>query len=83
MRNNYSYLCGDELDMDTVLLRIDEELLKASLDFNLQKIKAHDISRIHNTINKHDWLEKTKSLRWFGPYSLEKKPQKETIFFQT
>lgn len=67
------------INVEGFIHRINAEMPDCLKDFNKEKIKLHDTSKLEPKINKAEWLSDVKKLRWYGPYAGE-----ENIFvFQT
>ena len=78
--DNYP-LHENNVDPEALIQRIAIEMPQALRKFNEQNIKLFDTSRLKPEVNKTQWLEDLKKLRWFGPF---KYPGNDNLYsFQT
>ena len=69
--NGYNLpLHENNVDPEALIQRIASEIPQALRKFNEQNIKLLDTSRLKPEVNKTQWLEDLKKLRWFGPFKL-------------
>ena len=58
----------DNVDPEALIQRIAREIPQLLRKFNEQKIQLFDTSRLKQDVNKTQWLEDLKKLKWYGPF---------------
>ena len=59
----------DNIDPEALIQRITAQMSIALQRFTQQKIQIYDTSVLNSEVDKTQWLEDLKKLKWYGPFS--------------
>ena len=65
--SNYP-LHPDNIDPEVLIQRIATEIPRALRRFTEKKIQLFDTSKLNSSVDKTQWLEDLKKLKWYGPF---------------